>query len=169
MPKFGLSGLALMRGKKFFFGSSMKVQYLSLHLSPRYQIKIGICYFGVFECVGSIQFIVAPRHYRQFDPPCSSLLKVPDSLTFNYHVLWIFSGEYQCSIGNEKCTAKLTVEEPKVQFVEKLETTTSGEVGKDIRLKVKLSNAGAHVTWKKDGAEVKSDKIETKAEGDSHR
>ena len=30
----------------------------------------------------------------------------------------------------------------KVQFVEKLETTTSGEVGKDIRLKVKLSNAG---------------------------
>ena len=47
-----------------------------------------------------------------------------------------------CKIGNEKCTAKLTVEAAKVQFVEKLETTTSGEVGKDIRLKVKLSNAG---------------------------
>ena len=62
------------------------------------------------------------------------------------------AGEYLCTIGNEKCTAKLTVEEPKVTFVEKLESTTSGEVGKDIRLKVKLSNAG------------KSTKINTKFE-----
>merc|ERR1712051_992926 len=46
--------------------------------------------------------------------------------------------------------------------------TTSGEVGKDIRLKVKLSNAGAHVTWLRDGAKVSAAKMETKAEGDSH-
>merc|ERR550532_3477806 len=78
------------------------------------------------------------------------------------------AGEYMCKIGNEKCTAKLTVEAAKVQFVEKLETTTSGEVGKDIRLKVKLSNAGAHVTWLRDGAKVSAAKMETKAEGDSH-
>ena len=37
---------------------------------------------------------------------------------------------------------EIVFQEAKVQFVEKLETTTSGEVGKDIRLKVKLSNAG---------------------------
>ena len=54
------------------------------------------------------------------------------------------AGEYLCTIGNEKCTAKLTVEEPKVTFVEKLESTTSGEAGQDIRLKVKLSNAGKY-------------------------
>merc|ERR1711899_722851 len=79
------------------------------------------------------------------------------------------AGEYLCTIGNEKCTAKLTVEEPKVTFVEKLESTTSGEVGKDIRLKVKLSNAGAHVKWLRDGEELKSaPNIETKAEKDEH-
>ena len=55
------------------------------------------------------------------------------------------AGEYLCTIGNEKCTAKLTVEEPKVTFVEKLESTTSGEAGQDIRLKVKLSNAGKYL------------------------
>lgn len=79
------------------------------------------------------------------------------------------AGEYLCTIGNEKSTAQLTVEEPKVNFVEKLESTTSGEVGKDIRLKVKLSNAGAHVTWFKDGAEVtQSEKVESKVEEDAH-
>jgi DNA-directed RNA polymerase-3 subunit RPC5 len=31
------------------------------------------------------------------------------------------AGEYMCTIGNEKCTAQLTVEEPKVTFVEKLQ------------------------------------------------
>lgn len=80
------------------------------------------------------------------------------------------AGEYLCTIGNEKCTAQLTVEEPKVTFVEKLETTTSGEEGQDIELTVKLSNESAQVKWFKDGAEVTaSDKFETKVEKDSHK
>ena len=79
------------------------------------------------------------------------------------------AGEYLCTIGNEKCSANLTVEEPKVLFVEKLESTTSGEKGKEVRLGVKLSNAGAHVTWLRDGAPVApSDKIESKVEDESH-
>ena len=57
VPNFGLSSFTLMNGK-IFFASSMQAQYLSLHLSPRCLNKIEIWHFGVFECVGSIQFIV---------------------------------------------------------------------------------------------------------------
>ena len=72
------------------------------------------------------------------------------------------AGEYLCTIGNEKCTATLTVEEPKVNFVEKLPDTTSGETGQDIELSVKLSNDDAEVKWFRDGSVIEaSEKITT--------
>ena len=70
------------------------------------------------------------------------------------HVDLTDAGEYTCTIGNEKCSASLVVEEPKVSFVEKLQTFTSGEVGQDVQLTVKLSSAEAKVKWLKNGKEV---------------
>ena len=47
------------------------------------------------------------------------------------------AGEYSCTIANAaKCSANLVVEEPKVNFVERLTDTSVGEVGKDVQLKV---------------------------------
>ena len=47
------------------------------------------------------------------------------------------AGEYSCTIGSAaKCSANLVVEEPKVNFVERLTDTSVGEVGKDVQLKV---------------------------------
>jgi hypothetical protein len=43
------------------------------------------------------------------------------------------AGEFSCTIGNEKCSAPLIVEEPKVNFVAKLPATTTGTVGQDVR------------------------------------
>ena len=43
------------------------------------------------------------------------------------------AGEFSCTIGNEKCSAPLVVEEPKVNFVAKLPATTTGTVGQDVR------------------------------------
>ncbi len=59
------------------------------------------------------------------------------------------AGEYSATIGNDKCAAKLTVEEPKVNFVEKLNATTSGTMGQDVTLTVKLSSESASVKWLK--------------------
>ena len=53
------------------------------------------------------------------------------------------AGEFSCTIGNEKCSAKLVVEEPKVNFVAKLPAATLGTVGQDVRITVKLTNANA--------------------------
>ena len=79
------------------------------------------------------------------------------------------AGEYLCTIGNEKSTATLTVEEPKVNFVEKLPDTTSGEVGQDIELSVELSKEDAQVKWFKDGSAIEtSDKITTKTVARKH-
>ena len=59
------------------------------------------------------------------------------------------AGEFSCTIGNEKCSAKLVVEEPKVNFVAKLPAATLGTVGQDVRITVKLTNASAGAKWLK--------------------
>lgn len=58
-------------------------------------------------------------------------------------------GDYAVTIPNNKCNAKLEVEEPKVTFVRKLDETVAGDVGKDISLVVELSKANVKVTWLK--------------------
>jgi hypothetical protein len=79
------------------------------------------------------------------------------------------AGEYTCTIGNEKCSAKLIVEEPKVNFVEKLQETTSGEIGQDIKITVKLSNPDAKVSWLREGYLIReSSKFSYQSDGASH-
>ena len=80
------------------------------------------------------------------------------------------AGEYSCTIANAaKCSANLVVEEPKVNFVERLTETSVGEVGKDVQLKVNLSKADVAVSWFKGSSTVeKSDKYEISSEGTVH-
>ena len=80
------------------------------------------------------------------------------------------AGEYSCTIANAaKCSASLVVEEPKVNFVERLTETSVGEVGKDVQLKVNLSKADVAVSWFKGSSAVeKSDKYEISSEGTVH-
>jgi hypothetical protein len=59
------------------------------------------------------------------------------------------AGEFSCTIGNEKCSAKLVVEEPKVNFVAKLPASTMGTVGQDVRITVQLTSASASAKWLK--------------------
>jgi hypothetical protein len=66
-----------------------------------------------------------------------------------YNVELSDAGEFSCTIGNEKCAAKLVVEEPKVNFVAKLPSTTTGDVGQDVRITVQLTNASASAKWLK--------------------
>ena len=87
-----------------------------------------------------------------------------------YQVETSDAGEYLCTIGNEKCIATLTVEEPKVSFVEKLPDTTSAEVDQDIELSVKLSKSDAQVKWFRDGSAVEaSENVETVVENEVHK
>ena len=82
---------------------------------------------------------------------------------------FVDAGEYTCTIGNEKCSAKLIVEEPKVNFVEKLQETTSGEIGQDIKITVKLSKPDAKVSWLREGYLIKeSSKFSYQSDGASH-
>ena len=59
------------------------------------------------------------------------------------------AGEYSCTIASNSCSAKLDVEEAKVSFVEKLEPTSYGDMGKNIELKVSLDKESVEVTWMK--------------------
>merc|ERR1719322_1320113 len=79
------------------------------------------------------------------------------------------AGEYSCTIANAaKCSAML-VDEPKVNFVERLTETSVGEVGKDVQLKVNLSKADVAVSWFKGSSTVeKSEKYEISSEGTVH-
>ena len=66
-----------------------------------------------------------------------------------YNVELNDAGEFSCTSGNEKCAAKLAVEEPKVNFVQKLPASTVGDQGQDVRITVKLTNASASAKWLK--------------------
>ena len=59
------------------------------------------------------------------------------------------AGEYSCTIGNEKCTAAMEVEEPKVKFEAKLPETTTAAVGQDVQITVELSAETDKVEWLK--------------------
>ena len=59
------------------------------------------------------------------------------------------AGEYSCTIGNEKCTAALAVEEPKVQFEAKLPETTTADVGQEVQITVQLTAETEAVQWLK--------------------
>ena len=59
------------------------------------------------------------------------------------------AGEYSCTIGKEKCTAALAVEEPKVNFAAKLPETTTANVGQDVQITVELSAETDKVEWLK--------------------
>ena len=63
----------------------------------------------------------------------------------------------------------MIVEEPKVNFVEKLQETTSGEIGQDIKITVKLSKPDAKVSWLREGYLIKeSGKFSYQSDGASH-
>ena len=59
------------------------------------------------------------------------------------------AGIYACSVANSSSQAKLTVEEPKVQFVSKLPATMAAQVGTDVKITVDLSKPNTQVTWMK--------------------
>lgn len=59
------------------------------------------------------------------------------------------AGEYSCTIGKEKCTADLAVEEPKVNFEAKLPEITTASVGQEVQISVQLSSETDSVQWLK--------------------
>jgi DNA-directed RNA polymerase III subunit RPC5 len=60
------------------------------------------------------------------------------------------AGEISCSLGGTtECSARLEVEEPKVNFVAKLPPTTSGSMGQDVKITVVLSSSSVKVVWLK--------------------
>jgi hypothetical protein len=65
------------------------------------------------------------------------------------------AGVFSCSLGDKECKANLEVEEPKVNFVGKLPPTTTGTMGQDVKISVKLSSQSANVKWLKDGENIK--------------
>eukprot|EP00095_Tigriopus_kingsejongensis_P003097 snap_masked-scaffold1025_size69488-processed-gene-0.4 protein:Tk03097 transcript:snap_masked-scaffold1025_size69488-processed-gene-0.4-mRNA-1 annotation:"hypothetical protein D910_05908" len=63
--------------------------------------------------------------------------------------------EYSCVIATTiRSSAKLTVEEPKVQFVTKLPKTICGDVGQDVKIQVILTKPGAKISWQKNGQDL---------------
>jgi hypothetical protein len=67
-----------------------------------------------------------------------------------YNVELIDAGEISCSLGGTtECSARLEVEEPKVNFVARLPPTTSGSMGQDVKITVQLSSASVNVQWLK--------------------
>merc|ERR1719266_3250232 len=85
-----------------------------------------------------------------------------------HNVETVDAGEYSCSLGDKECKAKLEVEEPKVNFVGNLPATTTGTMGQDVKISVKLSSTSANVQWLKDGENVKeSNKYSFETDGAS--
>ena len=64
-----------------------------------------------------------------------------------YNVEVVDAGEISCSLGDTQCSGKLEVEEPKVNFVAKLPTATTGSFGQDVRMTIKLSSSSCNVKW----------------------
>eukprot|EP00088_Acartia_fossae_P004370 TRINITY_DN1186_c0_g1_i1.p1 TRINITY_DN1186_c0_g1~~TRINITY_DN1186_c0_g1_i1.p1 ORF type:complete len:1240 (-),score=512.43 TRINITY_DN1186_c0_g1_i1:1313-4834(-) len=63
-------------------------------------------------------------------------------------------GEYSCSLGDTFCSGKLIVEEPKVNFVAKLPSSTTGKFSQDVKITVELTSASCTVAWLRDGKTI---------------
>uniref|UniRef100_T1JH06 Titin n=1 Tax=Strigamia maritima TaxID=126957 RepID=T1JH06_STRMM len=68
------------------------------------------------------------------------------------------AGTYKCMVGDSVCTAKLTVEEPTVEFTARLPDKTTAPEDTDVTLQVQLSRPDVTVKWTKNGKEVKPDR-----------
>ena len=67
------------------------------------------------------------------------------------------AGEYSCTIAKGKtCKASLTVEKPKVSFLEKPDDTIFGDLGSDAKISVKLSRENVQVQWLKNEEKISS-------------
>lgn len=76
------------------------------------------------------------------------------------------SGSYSCIVGKDTCTARLTVEEPAVDFVVPLPEVTLGTKTKDVEFVVKLSRPDVEVSWTKKGKPIRpSSKYSVDVEG----
>lgn len=64
------------------------------------------------------------------------------------------AGSYSCIVGKDTCTARLTVEEPAVEFIVPLPEVTLGTKTKDVEFVVKLSQPDVDVTWTKKGKPI---------------
>lgn len=67
-----------------------------------------------------------------------------------YNALPEDAGIYSCQVGNQRCSAKLTVTEPSLYFVKKLPEFTVLPFGATAEFVVELSRADAEVKWSKD-------------------
>lgn len=59
------------------------------------------------------------------------------------------AGTYACEVGNDKCTAKLTVEQPSIDFVLRLPEVILVPANKDAYLTVEIPDEFLEVTWYK--------------------
>ncbi|KAG6458522.1 hypothetical protein O3G_MSEX010918, partial [Manduca sexta] len=57
------------------------------------------------------------------------------------------AGEYACEVGNDRCTAKLTVEEPSIDFTLRLPEIVVVPANADAYLTVKIPDETLDVTW----------------------
>lgn len=64
------------------------------------------------------------------------------------------AGSYSCIVGKDTCTARLTLEEPAVEFVVPLPDVTLGTKTKDVEFVVKLSQPDVECTWLKKGKPI---------------
>ncbi|CAH1395279.1 unnamed protein product [Nezara viridula] len=80
------------------------------------------------------------------------------------------AGVYTCQVGDQKSKAKLTVQEPKVEFITRLPDVTMLPVGSDAEFVVELSRSDVEVKWLKKGKEIKqSDKFIISSDGPKHK
>lgn len=56
-------------------------------------------------------------------------------------------GVYSCQVGNQKCAARLTVEEPAMEFIKRLPDVTLVPVNTDVVFTVEISPADVPVKW----------------------
>lgn len=78
--------------------------------------------------------------------------------------------KYSCKVGDQLSTAKLTVEEPDVEFIIPLPDVTLAPKNTDVELTIKLSHPDVDVTWCKNGKPIKeSPKHEVNVEGTVRR
>lgn len=80
------------------------------------------------------------------------------------------AAKYSCKVGDQLSTAKLTVEEPDVEFTVPLPDVTLVPKNTDAELTIKLSHPDVDVTWCKNGKPIKeSPKHEINVEGTVRR